>query len=179
MITKINLIKNNVVGIIEYLDYPDVDDIIDLQNNMLTNLTNKDVFQPDTKEFIINHILKHGKIVGCKVENQLIAYAVLRFPMYNEDNLGIDIKLDNDKLKFVAHFESIVVLSDYRGNNLQQLLCKYIETIANHKGMKYLLATVSPENIQSLNNFNKLGFEVKLEKIKYNGLKRYILCKAI
>lgn len=179
MITKIKLIKNNVVGIIEKLDYSDVDDIIDLQNNVVTNLTNKDIFQPDTKEFITNHIKKQGKIVGCKVENKLIAYAVLRFPMYKEDNLGIDIKLDYDKLKFVVHFESIAVLSDYRGNNLQQLLCNYIETIAINKGMKYLLATVSPDNIQSLNNFNKLGFEVKLEKTKYNGLTRYILSKAI
>ena len=58
-------------------------------------------------------------------------------------------------------------------------MCSYLEEIAKEKQTPILCATASPYNTFSVNNFLKLGYEVKKDKLKYGGLRRYVLMKNL
>ena len=53
------------------------------------------------------------------------------------------------------------------------------EEIIKRKKMRYLMATVHPDNIYSLRNMEKLGMKAVLETKKYGGKQRYIMCKTL
>lgn len=47
------------------------------------------------------------------------------------------------------------------------------------KRMRYLMATVHPDNIYSLHNMEKLGMKAVLETKKYGGKRRYVMSKTL
>ena len=98
---------------------------------------------------------------------------------YDKSNYGYDIGLDNDDVLKVGQIESTVVKEEYRGNKLQKIICKELEKIALKNGTKILCATASPYNEFSVNTFKSLGYEIKEDKLKYGGLRRYVLAKII
>ena len=42
-----------------------------------------------------------------------------------------------------------------------------------------IAATVAPENIYSLNTFIKREYKIMADKLKYGGLRRYVVMKEI
>ena len=44
---------------------------------------------------------------------------------------------------------------------------------------KLLCTTVSPYNKYSLKRFLDLGYEIKKDKLKYGGLRRYVVAKEL
>ena len=98
---------------------------------------------------------------------------------YDKSNYGYDIGLENEELLKVGQIESTVVKEEYRGNKLQKIICKELEKIAVKNGSKILCATASPYNKFSVNTFISLGYKVKEDKLKYGGLRRYVLAKII
>jgi len=143
------------------------------------NLQNKDEFYFDNYDFYKHHLDKGGKILGCYVNDTLIAYGVLIFPGFDNDNLGYDLKVDKYELLKVAHLDSVAVHPNYRGNKLQYQLFSLLEKVALGKNYKHLCATVSPTNKFSLNNLLKLGLKIQFETEKYGGKSRLILYKAL
>ena len=126
-----------------------------------------------------NYMKGEGKAIGYFSSGKLIAQGFFTMPEYKKNNLGYDLNFCDSDLKKVAHLESLVVHPSFRGNNLQLLISKKIEHFAVKNKCKFLCLTVHPENEFSLNNFISLGFTIKMEKIKYSNLRRYILCKDI
>lgn len=47
------------------------------------------------------------------------------------------------------------------------------------QGFHYLLGTVHPDNIASVNSFLQLNYQQVMMKEKYGGMKRCIFCKKI
>lgn len=156
-----------------------IKEILELHPIVREYLESEDDFYFDEYDYYKHHLVNGGKILGCYVNNKLIAYGVAIFPGYDSENLGYDINLNSEELPFVAHLDSFIVHPNYRGNKLQYKLSLLIEEIARQKGCKHLFSTVSPNNIYSLTNLKNLGLEIKLEKLKYDGKLRYILYKAI
>lgn len=140
---------------------------------------NTNEFYFDNYEFYKYHLNKGGKILGCYVNDRLIAYGALIFPGFDNENLGYDLKLEKEELLKVAHLDSVAVHPDYRGNKLQYQLICLLEKIAIEKGYRHLYSTVSPTNKYSINNLLKLGLEIKIEKEKYDGKIRLILYKSL
>lgn len=140
---------------------------------------NTNDFYFDDYNFYKYQLSKGGKILGCYVTNKLIAYCVLIFPGFDNENLGYDLKLEKDELLKVSHLDSVAVHPDYRGNKLQYQLFSLLEKISIEKGYKHLYSTVSPSNKFSLNNLLELGLKIKIEKEKYDGKTRLILYKAL
>ena len=54
-----------------------------------------------------------------------------------------------------------------------------MEKIAVKEDTKILCATASPYNEFSVNTFKNLGYEIKKDKLKYGGLRRYVLAKRV
>lgn len=159
-------------------DMSDAEKIYELMKSIYEGLEDKSLFFCDDLDYVKEHICESGFAVKVECEGVIVASIITRFPNECEDNLGRDIGLKDCKLCKVAHLESIVVDEKYRGFGLQDKLIKYAEKLVYEKGYKYVMATVSPDNTYSLNNFKKNGFEVVCVKEKYGGLIRAVLVKG-
>lgn len=111
---------------------------------------------------------------------QIAGFFMVDFPGNNKKNLGHFIDLGEDALLKVAHMDSVVILPEYRGYGLQQLLIHKAEAILQAETeYRILMATVHPDNIYSLRNVKQLGYEVAAEAVMYGGYRRYIMKKEI
>lgn len=162
------------------LDLSYIDKIIELQEIIMQDLDDKQLYAPTEREEFIEYFQKGAKIIGyLNEEEELIAMAVYIKKGYDKGNYGYDLDLEGENLLKVGQVESTVVRSDYRGNGLQRLLCEKIEDIAKNEKVKLLTSTASPYNKYSVNTFEKLGYKIKKEKMKYGGLRRYVLAKEL
>lgn len=158
-----------------FLDERRLTDIMNLQEIIVQNLSDPELFHADSIHFIRDHIHKRGRIIGVISEKRLIAYRILAFPGNDHDNLGIDLKLPKAELAKVAHLDSFVVHPSYRGNTLQLKTLPPAIGILRDFGYEHLCATVSPKNYPGVSNLLKGGLVIKELKEKYGGKLRYIL----
>ncbi len=167
------------------LSIKNIDEMISLQNTVINQLENKEIFFPDTYYTLYDSIMNGAIVLGVyNINNQLICYRWVKSPKMNKDNLGYDLNLPSESLNYVMHLESTVVDPKYRGNNLQYLTLDVLLPVIKDMGAEHLACTVSPFNVHSLNNIMKHGLKVKVLKRKYDtkendGLWRYILHKTI
>lgn len=173
--------KSVVQAELKLLDVNYIDKIIELQNKIYTDLENKDLFVCSSREEFETAISKKGAILGCisLEDNELIAIGVYIEYGYNEHNYGYDLKIKGEELLKVGQIEATVVLEKYRGNKLQKIICESLEEISRSSRMNCICATVAPNNQYSLNTFKKLGYKIMEDKLKYGGLRRYILMKNL
>lgn len=184
MLQEILKLKNKSGNLVDaklrVLDIKDLDHIMELQDIILEGLENKELYAPTERDEFINYLNKGAKIIGYTDENEeLIAMAVYIKKGYEEGNYGYDLGISGKNLLKIGQVESTVVRSDYRGNGLQKRLCEKIEEIAKDDEVKILTSTASPYNKYSVNTFTNLGYEIKKEKFKYGGLRRYVMAKNI
>lgn len=171
---------NSVQAELKILDLSYIDEIMKLQNDIYEGLENKEFYFCSTREEFQETIDKKGKILGCVSEdNQLIALGVYIEYGFEFHNYGYDIDIQGDELLKVGQLESTLVSADYRGNKLQRTICARLEEIGKEAGMKWICATVEPNNKYSLNTFKELGYKIIVDKLKYGGLRRYVLSKEL
>lgn len=172
--------QGTVTCTISTLKEEHLNEIITLQEKIINTLENKTFFlKTENNEFKDIITTKENICLGCFNENNnLIAYGIFIKPALSK-NYGLDINLEKELLPLVGHIDSTVVHPDYRGNSLQKHLITAIEETIDKNKFSILCSTVHPENKASLNTFLKLGYEVKIEKEKYGGLRRYVLAKSI
>ena len=72
-----------------------------------------------------------------------------------------------------------MVDEEFRGKGLQKSLMEVAEEQLKFLGYHWLMGTAHPENVYSVSNFRKLGYEIVAEDLKYGGLPRYVFCKKI
>lgn len=163
------------------LNLADLDDILKFQSIILDFLENKELYSPTSKEEFLEYFTKNSYILGIKTlnDNKLISIGVYINNGLNHHNYGYDLNYTEDMLLKTGQIESTLVIPEFRGNKLQKLICEILEEHSRNNGDLYLTATASPLNPYSLNTFIKLGYENKLEKLKYGGLKRAILEKKL
>ena len=163
--------------------YATKEDVLELKKVMdktIAVLSQKDWYVPDDIPFLERHIKEEGYILKCVIENKIVAFLIVRYPMFSEDNLGYYLpNVTDEMLTKVAHIESVAVLPEFRGYKLQKRLLETAEKIEKEKNIKYLMATVHPDNIYSMKNFEEEEFLCLLETKKYGGLRRNILVKEM
>jgi hypothetical protein len=154
---------------------------MEIQQNIYNGLENKDFYSCSDKEEFQNTLNGKGKIMGCVSleDNELIAMGVYIEYGYQHHNYGYDIKIADEELLKVGQIEATVVLENYRGNKLQKTICEMLEQIGKDSGMKYMCATAAPDNSFSVYTFEKLGYNIMADKLKYGGLRRYVFMKEI
>lgn len=154
-------------------------DICTIIEEVGNSISDRNVFYIDDRNFISQHINEKGFILIAINKEKIIGFLMVRIPGLEEDNLGLDINLPEDKRNLVAHIESVAVLPEYRGNGIHKSLLLEAEDILEKRGFQYFMATVYPENGASLSNFLWAGYEIASTKQKYSGLMRHILLKEI
>ncbi len=165
---------------IEYATKEDSVELKAVMEEAVAVLPQKDWYVADDIEFLERHIEDEGYILKCVVEEQIVAFLVVRYPKLAEDNLGQYLHNRTEELLLnVAHMESVAVLPKFRGYKIQKQLVEMAEKVEKNKNTRYLMATVHPENIYSKRNFEQQGYSCLLETEKYGGLKRIILIKKL
>ena len=163
--------------------YATKEDVLEIKNVMeeaVSVLVQKDWYVPDDISFLERHIKEEGYTLKCVIDGNIVAFLIVRYPMFDEDNLGCYLpNVTDEMLTKVAHIESVAVLPKFRGCKLQKRLLETAEKIEKEKDTKYLMATVHPDNVYSVKNFRNEGFTCLLETEKYGGLRRNILLKEI
>ena len=163
--------------------YATKEDVLELKKVMdeaVAVLLQKDWYVADDSSFLGRHIKEEGYTLKYVIDNKIVAFLIVRYPMFCDDNLGYYLpNVTDEMLTEVVHIESIAVLPNFRGHKLQKRLLEMAEQIEKEKHTKYLMATVHPDNIYSMRNFNDQGFVCLLETKKYGGLRRNILLKEI
>ncbi len=158
----------------------DIKDIYSIQKEVINNFNDKEkgYFLPFTEECylrIVNNPLKDGEIYGAFYNNKMIAWIFLSISNRMEQIKSYisDIKGN------CADIDGVIVLPEYRGNNLQKILVNHLEKKAKEKGINNIIAEVTFGNIYSLNNLQDLGYEIKTWYQKDKNIKRHILLKKL
>ena len=181
---KIRLNKRDgsiVESELKLLDLSYMSKIMELERSIYDGLEDKSFYSCSDKEDFENAIKGKGKIIGCVSlnDNELIAMGVYIEYGYEDHNYGYDINIQYEELLKVGQIESTVVSENYRGNRLQKIMCEILEEIGRNAGMRYICATAAPANKYSVNTFEKLGYKIMVDKLKYGGLRRYVLAKEL
>lgn len=159
--------------------YQEIEDIIE---SVWEQIENKDWFVADNAEYTYR-VLNEGNgaaYVAVEEESGRKAGVFLTvFPGNSEHNLGRDAGLSKEELEYVAHMESVAVLPEFRGHQLQYRLMQEGERELRKRGYRYLMCTVHPDNVFSLNNVRKQGYEIVKVGEKYGGYRRAVLLKRL
>lgn len=159
--------------------YPE---IVKLIRSTCNNIQPNEWFAADNDEYTYE-MLMTGKGTGYvateKETNTLAAIFMSLVPGDGVENLGRDFGLSDDKLPYVAHMESVVVKSDYRGHHLQKRLMETAEADLKKEGYRYLCCTIHPDNKYSMNNALSLGYRAMTICPKYGGYLRAVMMKEI
>ena len=162
------------------LDLSYLDEIMELQSTIVKGIENNEWYCAVSKDEFKSYFSEGKKVLGYLNEkDELVALGIYIKNGYDKENYGYDIGLEGEDLLEVAQIEVTIVLDEYRGNKLQRILCENIEELAKKDKMRILAATASPYNIYSVKNFENLGYSIEKDKIKYGGMRRYVLVKRI
>ena len=156
-----------------------LEDILQLQKDAFCTLSNKTLLRYNPPEILERCLDEPNYTLGVFYDNKLIAIGILFDGGLTDGNLGKDIGLAKEELCNVINAKLFIVSGKYRGNGLQQLLIEKLIEMAQEKGKKIVCASVSPDNLHSIKNFEKCGFVFHSEKLKFNGMRRNIYYKYI
>lgn len=162
----------------------DLADIQALLAKTTAMMENPDWFYEGGKEFV-RTCLKEDETAGyavtarTKKEGILAGCFLVEIPGDVSYNLGRDLEFTKEQLMESAHMDTAAVDPLYRGHQLQDRMMEACEEEMKRRGIRYLLATVHPDNPYSLANVQKRGYEIRATKEKYGKSLRHILCKEI
>ena len=162
----------------------DAENIIRVMEKVSHNMPHADWFVAGGREYIESHIEEDGFIYLAEAflaedAPEVAGFFVVDFPGDSEHNLGLDIGFTSEQCRRVVHMDTAVVAEGWRGLGLQAKLMDACEKELSHRGWEYLLATIHPDNIYSLNNALNGGYQVMATKEKYGGKLRHIMMKKL
>ena len=165
---------NNEYGIIREATIDDLEAVIALQDSVYDALDNKNLFAMESREEL-EESLKEDKCFCVIKDGEIVAFSILVAPRISYRNFGNYLEYDDERLLKTASVDTCFVSPKHRGKHIQQkLILKRLEA-ARLAGAIEAISTVDPENVNSLNNLKKCGFEVVEKMTLYDGLNRYVV----
>lgn len=170
--------KNDIT--IKLCNSDNVKEIFKIQNIVIDNFkeNEKGFFLPFKKESylkIVNDPINDGEIYGAFLNNKMIAWIFLSVSHRMKEIKSYIPDIEGS----CADIDGVIVLPEYRGNNLQNILVRHLEQRAKELGIKNIVAEVTFGNEYSLRNLQSLGYEIKTWYQKDENIKRYILLKKL
>lgn len=169
----------NLLGNICYITKDKFEDVINLFNRVNSSMDNKSWLKSRDVDYLQGVLDKNGFIVGCYIEDTLVASALCEAPQGEYKDMLIEIGMNEYEIEntFISGF--VMVDPFYRGNALHRTLLETRIDLSIKKGIKNIVTVVNSQNIYSLNTILNLGFEIKLEKENEDGIIRYVLYKNL
>lgn len=158
----------------------DIEEIYSIQQIVINHFKEfeKGYFLPFKKESyqrIVNNPIKDGEIYGAFLKGKMIAWIFLSVAPRMEE---LKNKIPNIK-GTCADIDGVIVLPEYRGNNLQNILVNHLEERCRKLGIENVVAEVTFGNDYSLKNLEKSGYKIKTFYQKDENIKRHILLKEL
>ncbi len=179
---------NNTVKMVNYemkfLNESHLEEILQLQTIVADSLDNQELFVMDSREFILEQVLRpgSGKAIGIYVNKGLVAYRTVSFPGNSDWNLGRELGIAEEELDRVVHLEATAVHPEYRGNRLQERMLKHTIDYVEKQSFYYILSTVSPYNYPSLKSVISYQLSIQALSLRdgvYGGKLRYLLSRNL
>lgn len=155
-------------------------EVMNLQKHISEKLDVPKVFALSSEEEFLESMLIdycYGLFDGGRIVAQSVS--VLNRESYR--NLG-QTCLRERAVEYVT-FDTIQVHEEYRGYGIQKFFIQEAERLAQLVEANYILATVSPENVPSLRNFEESGFKsIRTQKMPgelYGNAMRELVCKQV
>lgn len=185
LIKKVKLSKfngelcENLYVDVHYITSSKFDDITSLYNKVNDALDNKNWLKFRDQLYLMDVLDKGGFIIGCYVEETLVASALCELPSGDYlDNL-YEMGLTEEEINSSYMSGYVMVDPLYRGNALHKILLETRMEESIIRGKSYIITAIATENIFSLKTVINLGFEVKLQKKNQYGITRNILIKQL
>ena len=163
------------------LNTHDIDAVLRVQDETVRHIHDSSLYYPDTRELFEASLSSEGLIIGCFVNDRLVAFRSIWYPRLRPENLGLDIGMrDRSQLALVAHLERACVIPEFTGNRLQMKMTHHaIDMARRTSSFCYLFSTVAPMNYASMHD--KFSVDMLILKLvkKYDGYYRYIFFKNV
>lgn len=160
----------------------DLQKVIMIEQYIWDQLKNKDLFVIDgtTKKYIHKVVLENGLLLKViNASSNIVGFLVVSRAICPSNE--IMQTFPNAKMEEYIEMDTVAILPDYRGMQLQEKMIEKAEKmmILKDKTIKYSIATVHPDNIASLKNFLKIGYKIVDERYMYQNKRRYVLKKDL
>ena len=156
----------------------DAKDIHEVMKRVHAQMDRKDLYVVDDLPYIEECTKNHGMVYkAVDLDGSIVGFLIVYVPQEEDGHMGKYVNMEKEEYHKTAYMDSIAVLPEYRGYELQKKLLSYAEEQEEMRMYRHLFATVSPDNPYSLHNFLSMGYEIVCRDRKYGGLERYILYK--
>lgn len=146
-------------------DKIDVDKYIEYRENVKKEMKEPDWLGDFSKDDILYMLDNSSKIwMYFKDEEFICSMMLIPSTKKDLDKFGIDLDFNE-----VVDYGPMFVNSKYVGNSLQYQMLKELDEYSSNKGYKYAISTVHPNNIYSINNLIRDGFELVGNRIFTRG----------
>jgi len=160
---------------IRMLDINDLSQLMEFQSCVHSGIEDKEQFV-FTDQNECSDSLNNDICIGVFSNNSLIAACILVINRDSDRNIGA--KMGYDPLQS-ATLDSVFISPEYRGMGLQNYLISLRLELAAQLGAKYAFATVSPQNVHSLNNLQSSGFCSIYKGTMYGNFERFVMMRQL
>ena len=130
----------------------------------------------DNLAHFVANIQDQGRILGCFVsDKEMVAYGILGLAPENNRKIAELLGLSEADLPNFASLDGAAALAQWRGKHLHSESIQQRLTIAREQHRRYIGATVSPDNINSLRGLLEAGFHIKNFAYLYGELARLVM----
>lgn len=185
LINKVKLSKfngelcENLYADIKFIEESNFSDISNLYNKVYSTLENKNWLKFRDELYLKEVLAKGGFIIGCYIEETLIASAMCEIPDGDYLTNLYDMSFSDAEIDSTYVSGYVMVDPLYRGNSLHKILLESRINESTLRGKTHLLTAVAVENIYSQKTILSLGFEVQFQRENSHGIKRNILLKKL
>lgn len=123
----------------------------------------------------INYLLNSGSKIWMYFKDNEFICSMMLIPSTKDDLKKFNVNLD---YKEVVDYGPMFVNPKYVGNGLQYQMLREIDRYSKEKGYKYVISTVHPNNIYSINNLVRDNFEL-IGKKEFSRGERNIYYKEL
>lgn len=148
--------------------------LLDLQDRIHAGLPDKSTFQTSTPEFVSYCLADGGRCYGVGHKKETVAYRIVYFPRDRDFNLAKDSALPTAEHDWVAHWDTIAVLPEWRGYGLARLMNSTALSELAGTPFRHLFATSSPRNPHGVRSLVDAGFRPIRLLVKFGGKLRFL-----
>ena len=112
----------------------DIPDILRMIHEIYSELPNKEWFSLDSDEEVTSYMMTGGFGLKAMCDGRLAGVFIARAKNLGDENLGYDLKFDEEQRKQSAHMEIAMVRKEYRGQGLQRKMMEESEQILKEQG---------------------------------------------
>lgn len=185
LINKVKLSKfngelcENLYADVCFIEENNFKDITNLYNKVYNSLENKNWLKFRDEVYLKEVLENGGFIIGCYVEDTLVASAMCEIPKGDYLNNLYDMNFSDDEIDSIYVSGYVMVDPLYRGNSLHKILLESRINESTLRGKTHIITAVAVENIYSQKTILSLGFDIKFQRENEYGIKRNILLKQL